>query len=219
MFRALALVSLLLALLALGGCGGAPTTGGEETDLAADTVDTAGTHTIVLPAVADTVLDEAHPAQNYGLGKNVQVGYFYLAPSVPTCRRALLRFDLSSIPAGATISKAALQVYQTFFSGVPTGVRSYRVTKSWTETGATWSGNASFFSTAYGFYSCTSATTNHWASFNILGLARSWLSVPGRNFGVMLKTVEYTEYNREVFDSREATTVAQRPRLKIVYTD
>ena len=63
--------------------------------------------------------------------------YFFAGRSGPlnsnSLQRALLHFDLSSIPAGSVISSATLTLYFSMTAAVSTGVDLHKVTADWGE--------------------------------------------------------------------------------------
>ena len=98
--------------------------------------------TVTLPAAHDSWIDQNRPTQNKGTDAKLRVR------SSGPIRRTLVQFNLASIPAGARITAADLQL--TFVSiKTTTGLtpRTYnanRLTKPWVEstngtlTGVTW---------------------------------------------------------------------------------
>lgn len=50
----------------------------------------------------------------------------------------IIKFDVSSIPAGSTINSAILSIYQEGDVGGACSIYVYRVFKSWTSSGVTW---------------------------------------------------------------------------------
>jgi hypothetical protein len=130
--------------------------------------------------------------------------------------RGLLRFDLSGIPAGATITKAKLLVYHVGTDGVDLPVQVYRYTKAWDPATLTWAGNASSFNSTVLASAGGGASTGTWVNFSVLSLAKSWLVTPAKNFGLMLRgSSEGGDYSFH----RYATGGNQlRPRLQIEYT-
>ncbi len=101
--------------------------------------------------------------------------------------RSFIAFDLSGIPADATISNATLimTVFGTspVFSGtIP--ISAYRVTTSWTEN-ITWTQQPSFEASALTSQGidATVPTTYTW---DITNLAQGWASDSYDNYGVML---------------------------------
>lgn len=221
MRRALPLLILLAVSLVLAGCGGsvAPTASGPNVSAASEpTAHTQNLPVIVLEASADAHLSAAHPTVNYGSTNTLPVGF----NTDNTLHRSLVRFDLSSIPANATINKATLSLYQVGSAGVGLGVRVNRATKSWTENTVTWNSNADFFNPTTITTGGSGASSGTWVAFNVLSVVRSWYIAPGRNYGLMLMgSSEGGDWSFHSFASRESGPVARKsvkPRLRIEYT-
>jgi hypothetical protein len=88
---------------------------------------------------ADAWVDALWPTGNYGSDTVLRVGSEE-CPGVefPTRGRTLIRFSLSSIPAGQTIESATLYLYQRGALGASTNSISIRrATSSWSESTVT----------------------------------------------------------------------------------
>jgi len=98
-------------------------------------------------------------------------------------RESLVRFDLSAIPAGATINSAIFSAYNT--NNAQSDIRLHRVTAPWIESTVTWqSFNAAYvpaqeftFSNLY-----NPASTN-----KIVDLVQSWVNGTNPNYGFLLR--------------------------------
>ncbi len=185
----------------------------------------------------DTYLSAANASFNYGGATSLQVD-----GTTGTARRtALLRWtNLSSIPAGATVSSASIQLQVTDASTIAYPL--YDLAKAWVEgtnngaagTGASWTyydAGTTAWTTA-GAASVTGSVdrggTNLWSSttssFSTLGSAtvglntdgvavvQRWLA-GGANYGVIIQQYSGTT-NTLYFDSAEGTTP---PKLNINY--
>jgi hypothetical protein len=161
-------------------------------------------------------------------------------------RRAVMQFDLSSIPAGATVSSVSLtmKVIRTRGSG---NYELHRVLASWGEgasnagspggggtpamTGdATWNDRflasgawatpgGDFSPTVSGAAGIAGAGAVVWASAGMAADVQAWLANPSQNFGWLLRaTVETAGANAKEFGSRENGTAGNRPSLTVVYT-
>lgn len=88
--------------------------------------------TVNLPAVADTTLNELDPNNNVGANSFLETGTTG-SPGAFTQRRALVRFDLSAIPAGSTVHSATLTVAVVFGQGSTATFQVHRVLQAWGE--------------------------------------------------------------------------------------
>ncbi len=93
--------------------------------------------TIVVPVTQDTTLFEFSPTSNLGAAKLGAGAISQFVQGHPGRMRALMRFDLADIPAGATITAAELQVtvVDHLPGGIPPGstFELHRVLKDWGE--------------------------------------------------------------------------------------
>ena len=163
-------------------------------------------------------------------------------------RRALLQFDLSSIPNCATIDSAVLTLS---CNRVPTttgyAMSIHRVTASWGEessdapgnegggttaaTGdATWASrfhSATAWTSSGGDYIGTATATTtvggtgsySWRGANVTTEIENWLDGTNANNGWILIGDESTTGTAKRFGSRDNGTAANRPQLIVYYTD
>lgn len=135
--------------------------------------------------VADTMVLAGYPTTNYGRAKDMWAGYdTWLNPDGKNAR-SLVRFDLSAIPAGTSISQATLWLYLCSSYDVPNASRviaAYRVVSSWTEEGVTWNTRPGL-GEKYGEVSVPHAGWG-WYAMDVTDLARRWLSGQSSNYGI-----------------------------------
>jgi hypothetical protein len=143
---------------------------------------------------------------------------------------SLLKWDLSGIPAEATINDVSIVVNVTNTTVSP-GFDLFAMRTGWIEDQATWIGPTStstweepgvtdpadFNPTVLGTMTGT-ATGPLSVLLNSAGRAvvAGWLADPTSNHGLLLSNPANDNSLR--FDSREATTVANRPKLSIDFT-
>ena len=182
----------------------------------ADFADTTTYGTTTLVAVADTWISSADPTDNNGTSIRLDT-----RPSSGP-RHAMVSFDMSQLPAGASVSSAwlRLQVVDTRNNHTVT-VR--RALTTWTELGATWNrplvgGNWG----GGGSFSAADYSTNILASINmsnsgvvtnnITSLVQDWVSGGVSNQGIILYAIGPDTSNAR-FYSREESTASRRPQL------
>ncbi len=161
-------------------------------------------------------------------------------------RRALLAFDLSSVPANAQLTQVTLTLtVSKTISGAQT-LTLHRVLANWGEgssnagdpggkgataaTGdATWIhtfSNTSLWAAPGGDYSDTTSASQSvagpgnytWNSAQLLADVQAWIASPAANFGWILLGDESANGTAKRFNSREFATASQRPKLTLEYT-
>ena len=125
--------------------------------------------------------------------------------------RPLFQFDLSSIPANATVASATLRLWVTVAESATTSI--YRVTQPWTEYDLTWanSGGVSHNTTAVASF--TPSVSGRSYDVNVTSLVNQWRAGTA-NYGVILR-IAGTSMEAS-FKSREWGTAAERPQLIVV---
>ena len=177
----------------------------------------------------------------YNNGGNVSI---HVDNNTNTGRRgALLKWNLSSIPSSATVSAASIQVNVTDAS--PLVFNLYNMRRAWVEgtssqaassTSANW--NTYNGATSWGTVGAANTTsdrydTNLWSAdatsfattgsktlaLNTAGVAvvQGWIAGTTSNFGLTMQNYTGSTTNAVFFDSSEATTEANRPKLNLTY--
>jgi len=151
---------------------------------------------------------------------------------------ALLKFDLSAIPAGATVSSAILNLYLENLSSSTMQVSLYRVTRSWVEgtrsgtgtaDGTTWKtyNGSSSWGTDGGDHDATATAlttvngTPGWYSWDTTALVTGWLTTPASDNGMLLAGPSGGGSGiTATFTSSDATGSAagHKPQLSVTYT-
>lgn len=162
-------------------------------------------------------------------------------------RRALVRFDVSSIPAGATITSVRLRLFMSRSSpGAAIDVELHRITTAWSEGPAdpgqgegqgapasagdvTWTravydtvswgtAGGDFAAAASATEAVATATGNYtWTSATLESDVQAWVD-GAANQGWMLTAPGAATREARRFDSRESTTGARRPALIVTFT-
>jgi fibronectin type 3 domain-containing protein len=176
---------------------------------------TAGTPTdlVIQPAIADTYVREDNTT-NYGGATTMVVQTRNGARN----RRAFVQFDLSGIPAGATINSATLELYATA-GGTDRTLDVDQITATWAEASVNWSTQPTFNATPVASVAMGTAT-GAWKIWNIQSLVQSWVGGTA-NYGVLVKDSVESFSNTAIawtFATRENATTANRPILRVNYT-
>lgn len=157
-------------------------------------------------------------------------------------QRTLIKFDVSSIPAGSSVVSATLKL--TCVSAVSgttnNAIQAYPLLRSWNEGSAstfvlnnasswlysdyptTWAGagaSASGDHAVNAIGSQTISTCSNTAYSIILSpqTVSNWLSNPNQNYGMVLVGDESVSTSNKIIASSENPTTAYRPQLIVVY--
>lgn len=201
---------LLIASLAaasgatLGACSGTPDAIDERLGEAEQAATVCVTfQRSVGSTVKDTYLYEASPTNHPGTDPDMYAGVY------STSRQyGLLQFDVSSIPAGTTITSADITL--TLGSSTADTVRFHKVTSPWTESAASWSTHGTAWnSTVEGTFT---AGIYGARTFSATGIVQSWVTAPTTNNGMLFESTT----NRTQMKTSEATADRQ-PKLVVCY--
>ena len=125
--------------------------------------------------------------------------------------RLLLDFDISSIPAGATITGASFTMEATQNDGL-VEIKAFELTESWDGNSATWNNSESIaYDTTAVDTLTTAATGQH--SWDLTSLVQSWYDGSKVNNGILIASTEVGT-TTVTYDSSEN---AIAPKLIITY--
>ncbi len=140
--------------------------------------------------------------------------------------RSLIQFDLSSIPATATIQSATLSLYWApgsdegkhygFFGSNKAYLQ--RITHNWDESTVTWNNQPATTTLNRVSISGSTSSTQNYPSINVTQLVRDMVANPTTSFGFMLKLQHESVYKKLVFASSDHSTASIRPKLVVVFS-
>lgn len=185
--------------------------------------------TVTLNPVFDTILSERNPTVNYCTYSDIWVGK---STSDGKEARGIIRFDLSGIPSGATVTKADLTMY---FHRMEAGTGASTVgvfwiingapdcsTTTWQKRSATsnWSNAGGDYSSAVGAMDTTTASwDSHDGDKHVLDVkyfVERYVSGSfSGNYGFMLKATSSND--KAQFYSVESAPAGKKPVLVVTY--
>ena len=171
----------------------------------------------------DTYIDSPNPSANYGSAASIRAGETF---------KTLLRFELNSVPANATVRSATLSVYVGSNSGNSGGNTVYLhrlLDRNWLEYQANWTHyrSDSIWSAAgmragsdYSTSADSSAVVgylpaNIWANFNVTGLVQNWINGTYPNNGVVIRSGNGPRLG--ILSSEHQPDIMLRPKLVVEY--
>jgi hypothetical protein len=190
---------------------------------------------VCLPAIKDTLLHEFTPTANYGTFPLLRASrhtYSDGGGSGFYTTKALNQFDLSSIPAGATIVSATMKLrvdttpfaspYNSHYDlggGTGNGAIVTQVATPWLENTVTWNTAPSLLASSVTLPSLGNGSTADVIA-NVTAMVQNMVST-GVNNGFEISLNDITDYYHGLnFASRENTSngSAFQPELCIIYT-
>jgi PKD repeat protein len=175
------------------------------------------------PEGKDALVWSAYP--DYHFGNSPKFDCMAWSHYRETCiTRALVEFDLSAVPASATITDARLNLYyaspEPNVSGHSGNNESWLllITEPWEEDYVTWRNQPA---TTNDYQVHLPASTNpfmDYTNIDVTAMVTKQFTEPGHYHGLMLKLAEEISYRRLLFASGDYTdTVEFRPKLEITY--
>lgn len=170
----------------------------------------------------------SNKTQNYG-NVSVVASYIWSNGGTTFRERALIQFDLSQIPANATITSATMNLYadnptQTFVGNPSTPMNgtnnaSYirRITSAWTESGVTWNNQPSTTTSNQIILPTSTSNTQNYLGVDITQLVNDMRTF-GDN-GFMIEPVSTVPSNSMIFRSGDYADSTFWPTLTVTYND
>ena len=173
----------------------------------------------------DTRISGENPTRNAGDGELI-LGMKGLASS-------LIRFDVSSIPASATIQDAALSLAVVNYGQrgpEPAIVGAHVVTRTWEEMQATWHKATNLDN--WGLAGCNDTQSDRsaavlssqaiynvrWYTWTVTPAVQMWVNNPGTNKGVILRQINTAIGGEYDIRQSEYPGIEMRPVLVVTYS-
>ena len=196
----------------------------------------------VFPSKDNTLYESSTGNLSNGSGFHLFVG----TTAASDVRRALLHFDLSSVPPGSLVSDAELVLYMNRSKAGPNEINVHRMISDWgegssagtrgegaggdaTSDDATWiharypdigwqQEGGDFVPSASAIESVTDLGAYRWSGDLLTADVQRWVDNSAANMGWILVGDESTAPSAKRFSSRDNSTSSQRPYLIVHYT-
>jgi len=191
--------------------------------------------TVTIQPSTDDVWIEYNRSTNYGGYTSIRIG----RQSSYGWKRSLVKFDLSSIPAGANIISSTMSLrwygcYGTY--KIDRLIKCHQMKKNWDESQATWykATSAVYWEESGVAFDGDDAnptaedsliwgTSGYpcWKNYNLSSLTQKWIDGEENNYGVILWATnesQYSNMDEKRCNSSESTTASYRPKLIVTYT-
>ena len=152
---------------------------------------------------------------------NPMLGNQYLAQGkYQACyNRTFIMWELSSIPAGATIDSAEFRIFCAQFYGSPSGQMAYYcVTEAWNENTVNYS-NMPGFTPDGAIFTSSWPSGSSWHSVDVTEFVIDWYAGTTDNYGFYCHSTGCTTSISDcAFYSSRVTPTSYRPKLVVTYT-
>lgn len=164
----------------------------------------------------DSYIRSGSSGSNYGSGNTFAVGYRSATADIA---RAVMKFDLSSIPSNATIDSATLAIYAASTDETESGNRTYEIhrnTSDFDESTVTWDSPPTFDAGVDEDLVITANTTGYKTFTDVISLVQNWVNGTNNNYGITIKVNNEASAPRMNYNSSEAAS--NKPVLTVTYS-
>lgn len=189
----------------------------------------AQTQTMVLKPNAaqgeDVTLFDGFPNQNLEPYPSL-INASWTCQGSPCTDRSLLRFDLTSIPANATIITAYLSLFAdltqtvspTPMYGIANTSLIQQITSSWIENSVIWNTQPTVSAIGQIILVQSSTPFQDYLNIDVAALVSGWVASPASNYGMLMRLQNETYYNAMIFASSDNADSSKFPELTVTYT-
>jgi len=180
--------------------------------------------------IEDTYTNAGSSSTNFSTDVTLNT---YTWPADTVANTTIIKWDLSAIPTGATVTEATLYLYQVETAGdtsydVPVhkiiNVNPVISSLTWN----TYDGTNSWTGGADGGQSDTAAaedtpavnsTNNQYKTWSVTNMVADWVTTPSSNYGMLLNSDDVASVDsHRFFASNEVANASTRPKLIVTYS-
>ena len=170
----------------------------------------------------DALIFERDPTTNRGTSPDF-ISFAWTFSGTTYIGQSLLEFDLSQIPANATITDAKLSLYHNPTSGSAgqagaNASQLRKITSSWDEATVTWSNKPTTSSSGAVSIAASNSATEDYENIDLTAMAQNWHTNSSTNYGVMLNIDTRTPLASMLFCSSDHLDSTKRPKFVVCYT-
>jgi hypothetical protein len=162
---------------------------------------------------------------------NLSITGYAAGGAIGNIQRAVIRFDLASIPADMAVCEATFSIYAydaSYRRGSSGFYGVYPLTRDWSEAQVTWTlaATGTSWTTPGGDFLATpdgmspkQGVASVWYSFDCTARVQSWLAGTSSNYGWMVRCTNEDLSNQDRFHSSESAANVAGYRPKLVVSD
>ncbi|HEX7456366.1 MAG TPA: DNRLRE domain-containing protein [Candidatus Nanoarchaeia archaeon] len=174
-----------------------------------------------LTATADAMIQSLNPDSKYGSNSHLDVMKSYPPITNPEGKtRSLVKFDLSSIPANATIDSATFSIflYGCNWTQTVDNLHIGRNKDSWQEYLVSWNNKSSFDTGSVINSTAPCTSVNQYLNYNIKPFVTGWMNGTYPNNGIVMYGNEGAGVSWIKFFYGRENPANKPPKLVLTYT-
>lgn len=158
-------------------------------------------------AVNAPLTADSYVASSPAAAASINYGSASVLKVIGTSAEALLRFDLSALPAGATaadVSKATLFVWVGTINTAG-ALQVSDVSAAWAETGVTYNTAPGLGAIVASSVPVSASAVGYYVAFDVTNSVKNWIGAPAANFGLAIQADAAAPATSVLIDSKEST--------------
>jgi hypothetical protein len=171
----------------------------------------------------DTFILDYYPNNTYGNEDRLDITA-WTQFGAPYISRALIHFDLSSIPVGATVSSAYLSLFHNpssaLYNGIHAGANAFalqRIISAWHEDSTNWNNQPAVTTANQVLFPATVSGTQDFTNIDVTAMVNDMVNLPNSNFGFMVRLQSEVHYADLLIAPSNHADTSVHPKLVISY--